>query len=373
MKKIAYLKFDYLPLSEVFVYEQIKNIKKFKVTIICAKMENLDKFPFENIKSLSTLNLISYLFNTALLKFNMSCPYFTKIIKEENISLIHAPFGWNGLLALPYKDKFNIPLVVNFYGHDVAIFKHEKDSNARIKQLLEKGDLFLAEGEFMKRELIKIGCPEEKVLVQHLGVDLEKFKFKERKQPENDEKIRILLIARFVEKKGIQYLIRAFANIRNKYTNVELKLVGDGPMKKSIKELIENLGISSDVTLTGFKPYNEISNELLEAHIFVHPSVEAKDGDNEGGAPSILFAAQATGLPVISTYHADIPEVVLNGKSGLLTNEKDVADLTEKINYLLERPDLWPKLGREGRKHIEKNYNIITQVEKLECIYKKFI
>lgn len=373
MEKIAYLKFDYLPLSEVFVYEQIKNIQKFEVLVLCAKTENLDKFPFNNIKSLSNLNFISNLFNIALLKFNISPSYFTKIIKEEKISLIHAPFGWNGLLALPYKDKFNIPLVVNFYGHDVAIFKQEKDSNPRIKRLFEKGDLFLAEGEVMKRELIKIGCPEEKVLVQHLGLDLEKFKFKERKLPENGEKIRILLIARFVEKKGIPYLIKAFANIRNKYTNVELKLVGDGPMKKSIKELIKSLGISPDVTLAGFKPYNEISNELLEAHIFVHPSIEAKDGDTEGGAPTILFAAQATGLPVISTYHADIPEVVLNGKSGYLVNEKDVADLTEKINYLLEHPDLWSKLGCEGRKHIEKNYNIVTQVKKLEEIYESLV
>lgn len=373
MKKIAYLKHGYLPLSETFVYEQIKSIKNFEVTVICAKIMNLNRFPFGNIKSLTDLNIISNLFNRTLLKFNMSSPYFAKIIKQEDISLIHAPFGWNGLLALPYKENFDIPLVVSFYGHDVAVFNREKREKSRIKQLFEKGNLFLAEGKNMKKELIELGCQSEKIFIHHLGVDLKKFKFKERKLPEKGEKIRLLLIARFVEKKGIPDLIRAFAEIRKKHSNVELRLVGDGPMKKPIERLIKGLGVSSDVTLTGFKPYNEISNELLAAHIFIHPSVEAKDGDTEGGAPTILFAAQASGLPVISTFHADIPEVVLDGKSGYLVKEKDINALAEKTDYLLERHDLWGELGHEGRRHIEKNYNAITQVRELEEIYKSLV
>jgi len=78
-------------------------------------------------------------------------------------------------------------------------------------------------------------------------------------------------------------------------------------------------------------------------------------------------------MPVLSTYHAGIPEVVINGKTGYLVEEKNIDSLYEKMKYLVEQPKIWNKLGKNGRNHIKENYNISNQVEKLEYIYKDVI
>ena len=80
------------------------------------------------------------------------------------------------------------------------------------------------------------------------------------------------------------------------------------------------------------------------------------------GTPVVLMEAQACGLPVVSTYHSGIPEVVKDGESGFLVPEKDVDALAEKMEYLINHPELWPKMGEAGRKHIERNYNIVTWI-----------
>lgn len=100
-------------------------------------------------------------------------------------------------------------------------------------------------------------------------------------------------------------------------------------------------------------------------------SIIVQNGDTEGGAPVAILEAQATGLPVISSYHADIPEVVVDGKSALLAPEKDVGMLAKHLEYLVEHPDVWGEIGRAGREHVEQEYDVMAQVAKLENIYDR--
>ena len=101
-------------------------------------------------------------------------------------------------------------------------------------------------------------------------------------------------------------------------------------------------------------------------------SVTAADGDGEGGAPVVLLDAQAAGMPVVATHHADIPEYVVDGHSGLLAPERDVEALSECIRTLVEDPQRWAAMGRAGRRHVEQNYNVVTQCAALEDIYDEF-
>jgi len=105
------------------------------------------------------------------------------------------------------------------------------------------------------------------------------------------------------------------------------------------------------------------------------PSVTIKNNDKEGGAPVAILKAQASGLPVISSYHADIPEVVVDGKSALLAPERDVETLAKHLWYLVKHPDVWGTMGRAGREreHVEQEYDVMVQVGKLEEIYGKLV
>lgn len=370
MKRIACLKFDYLPLSEVFIYEQIINIKKFEVIVICTKMMNLDTFPFKKIVCLSNLPFYSYLINGAFLKFTKYCPYFAKIMGSEEVSLIHAPFGPYGVHGLSYKKKFDIPLITDFRGQDVYRIPLQKPKV--YTKLFEYGDLFLVRSNYMEKDLISLGCPSEKIIVHHSSIDINKFKFREIKPIEKNDKIKLLLVGRFTEKKGIQFAIKAFAKVRERHSNIEFTIIGDGPQRNEIGALIKNLNVEKSVRLTGSLPHAKIIEEMSKSHIFILPSVTASDGDKEG-IPNVLTEAQATGMPVISTYHAGIPEFVIDGKNGYLVNERDVNALSEKLNYLIEHPELWSIFGRNGRKIVEKEFNIYKQTEKLEKIYEKYI
>lgn len=368
MEKIAYFKIGYLPLSETFIYEQIRNIKKYRVSLICAKTFNLDKFPIDDIRSLSDLPLHSYILNGILIKaFNYS-PYFAEIIKKENFALLHALFGTDGIRALPYRQKFNIPLITDFRGNDATGIPARKPGMYR--QLFEVGDLFLVRCESMKNDLITMGCPPEKILVHHSGIAVDKFEYTERTA--RDGIIRILFVGRLIEKKGADLALKSFAEARKTHANIELTIIGDGHEAYKLKELIKSMDVETHVRLTGSQPHNRVIEEMQHSHILILPSRTARNGDKEG-IPNVLMEAMATGMPVLSTFHAGIPELVEHEVSGYLVPEGDLKALTEGLFHMIEGHDKWHYFGRNGREKVEKDFNIYKQTEKLEQMYEKLI
>ena len=204
-----------------------------------------------------------------------------------------------------------------------------------------------------------------------MGIDLKKFKFSERmKQP--GEPIKILTIGRLIEKKGHVYAIRAIAKVVKKYRNIEYLIAGDGPLRNKLEGLVQELGIEKHVKFSGAIEQNEVLKLYQQAHIFVLPSITTSNGDQEG-IPVVLMEAQATGLPVISTYHTGIPEVIVEGKSGFLVPEKDVDALAERLEYPIEHPELWPDMGRYGRKFVEEKYDIKKLNQQLVEIYSNIL
>lgn len=368
MKKIAYFKMGYLPLSETFIYEQIRNIKKYKVSLICAETFNLDKFPFNGIKCLSDLPLHSYLLNGILIKLLNYSPYFAELIKKENFVLIHALFGTDGIRALPYKKKFNIPLITDFRGNDASGIPARRPGMYR--HLFADGDLFLARSKGMKKDLIALGCPPEKILVHHSGIAVDRFEYKERTA--TDGSIRILFAGRLTEKKGAEFALRSFVEAREKYKSIELTMIGDGPEANKLRNFIKTMDLNTHVHFLGAQSHDRVIAEMQRSHILLLPSKTARSGDKEG-IPNVLMEAMATGMPVLSTFHAGIPELVEHGKSGYLVPEGDLASLTEGLLYLIERQNLWQYFGKNGREKVEKDFNIYIQTEKLERIYGRLI
>jgi colanic acid/amylovoran biosynthesis glycosyltransferase len=220
----------------------------------------------------------------------------------------------------------------------------------------------------MASELEKLGCPREKIKVFHLGTDVSGIKFKERNIKKGDP-INLLFVATLTEKKGCEYLIRAYAKVVDKNPNLNLKIIGQGELKTQLIDLAKDLSVYDKITFENYIPYSKFIEELGNADIFISPSVTAANGNTEGGAPVSLIDAQAAGLAIISSFHADIPEVVINEQTGLLANERDTDKIAEHILYFANNPEEIAAFGRRGRKHVEEEYNITYQGQKLSKIY----
>jgi len=366
MDSIAHVRLRFLPLTETFIYGEVTGIMAYRVIVLCAERQNADRFPYDNVRCTGDRGIVQHLVNGAYLKFGWGCPYFSKVVEEENVKLIHAHYGPTGVRMLPLKRKHRLPLITSFRGIDASLFPSR--SPGMYDRLFREGDLFLARSEDMRKDLVGMGCKDEKVVVHHSGIDLDEFKYAPRK--EADETV-FLTVARLTENKGVQYAIEAFAKTRETHPHTKLKVIGDGPYKCALERKASELGVKDRVEFTGALPHENVLEEMLKAHAFVLASYTTDEGEKEG-VPNVLMEAQATGMPVVSTKHAGIPELVLDGRSGILVGERDSEGLGDAMTGLLENPGRWAKMGSEGRRHVEAEFNIKTQAKKLEAIYSRY-
>jgi colanic acid/amylovoran biosynthesis glycosyltransferase len=373
---VAHFVNTYLFSHGTWIYNQIRYLNCWRPIILCQDTENLDVFPAECVYSLNSLPKHLDLRYRVHMRLRMSVPYFQNAIEKEQAQLLHAHFGYNGYFSLSLAQTSKIPLITTFYGFDLSRLPQKRLYWRKLyQQLFKQGHLFLVEGSFMRQQLLQLGCSPEKARVQHLGVDLSRLPYVPRKI-DDDGVVRILAAATFTEKKGLVYAVEAFARLSQTHSNVHMTIIGDArnrahekAIKKQLLDLVARYRIEDKVTFFGYQPYEKLIVQFYRHHIFLSPSVQAVDGDNEGGAPVTIIEASASGMPVVSTIHCDIPEVIIDGKSGFLVPEKDVDSLIERLEYLLNLPEIWASFGSNGRKHIEDHYDVISQSEKLEKIY----
>lgn len=280
----------------------------------------------------------------------------------DNHNIIYCQLVFSGLIGVVLRRILNkkIPVITTFWGNDVDnLAKHKSLYNMLIKE----GDLFITLSPDMSNDLIDIGCDKSKVKDINIGINLDNFRYR---KPKRNNKITFLFVGRLIEKKGIKYAIDAFNKIKN--NNFEFRILGDGPLEDELKSQVRNLNLQNKVKFITNKnvknPRKLALDEFNRADIFVLPSVLASDGDKEG-TPFVLMEAQAMGIPCISTFHAGIPYVILENKTGFLVKEKDIDDLSNKMLKLAKDYKLRLKFSKAGRKHIEENYNQDKQIRKI--------
>jgi glycosyltransferase involved in cell wall biosynthesis len=219
----------------------------------------------------------------------------------------------------------------------------------------------------LRDKLLANGCPAEKIRVLHSGIDCSRFRYSERRR-EPDGVTRLVGIGRFVEKKGWGYAIEAVARLIASGRIVHYTIVGEGALRSDVEQKIAECGIQDSVTLLGWCEQEEITRLLERSHILLAPSVTAKDGDQEG-IPNVLKEAMAMGLPVISTWHSGIPELVEDGITGYLVPERDVDALTDRLIYVCEHPESWAKMGEKAKAKIEADFDTERINNTLEQMY----
>ncbi len=334
-----------------------------RVTLFISQLRNN---PLPLIRS---LNVVKFKRDAiSLTVFCRAIPFLNK----GDYDIIQCHFGPNGMLGILLKDLgvFKGKVVTAFHGYDITQFVKKYGNNV-YDHLFKRGDIFLPISERWKNELVNMGCDEQKILVHRMGIDVRKYSSPERRI-KNDRKINILSIARLVEKKGIQYGVRAVASLIKDYPALEYTIVGDGPLRNEIESVIKEFDLDKNVKLLGWKTQEEIVTLLMAADIFLAPSVTGSSGDQEG-IPVVLMEAMAQGLPVVSTYHSGIPELVQDGVSGFLVPEKDVDALAERLTYMMDTPENLDELGRNGRKYVEAHYDIHTLNMRLVEIYNHLL
>lgn len=353
LNRIAVIRSQFLPISETFIYNETRKLQRYQAYVFCRKRINKAQTPFEHVL------------------IDPQNRRLERMLKHGFIQLIHARFGPAGIRMLPHKLKWKVPLITSFHGCDSPGSRRMKPHRKKLPQLFSLGDCFTVPCQAMKEELIRYGCPEEKVVVQYSGIDVNRFAFKERQFPE-DGAVRILYVGRLVEKKGADVLLHAFKQVHGQHPKARLVIVGDGRWKRKLKTLAKRLGLSSCVTFTGALAPGKVAEQLEKAHLFCLPSRSDKTGNREG-IPNALKEAMSCGLPVVSTQHSGIPELVEDGVSGFLVPENDAAALAERLLYVMQHPEIWSRLGRNGRAKIERDFDQAKQIAKLERLFDQVI
>lgn len=373
---------SWLPQTETWLYNQIRFLpSEIDNHIICEETKNLEQFYLPKIHSFSEAPRWRYYWDKSLrkLKVRHHLGFLVEQARKYEAQVLHSHFGNIGWSNIKASVNAGLKNIVTFYGLDVNMLPTlDQRWYCRYRYLFNLVDRILCEGPHMAKSIIEMGCPKEKIIIHHLGITVNEIPFKPRIWTGNGP-LKVLIAATFREKKGIPYALEALGLLRHEVP-LEITIIGDATNeersqdeRRNIFAIIDKYKLRPNIRLLGFQPHNVLFEEAYKHHIFLSPSITATDGDTEGGAPVTIIEMVATGMPVVSTRHCDIPEVIIHGKTGWLAEERDVNGLLENLSYLIEHPRDWGNMLKAGRCHIETSYDVLEQGKKLGNIYKDLI
>jgi len=363
-------------LNASFIINQINFHLQFEPVVINGFSTKLsDDFGLfqNNAVEINSLNFENYF----ALKYYMLFELKKGIKKRFNVlinrimpDVIHLHYGSDAAIFLPYLKKFKIPTIVSFYGYDCSGFPHYFFNLGKFllkKKVFNNASFVTAMSEDMKHDLLKIGCERKKILVHYHGINTIPFVFD--RLYENKSKIKLLIISGFTPQKGHFFLLNAFKKALSTNKNLYLTIVGGGPLEHKIQNYINdnniiNVEVKPSVTYSS----NEHINYLKDADIFIHPSI-TDNKLNKEGIPGSIVEAMCSGLPVISTYHAGIPSIIINNHSGILVDEHDIDALSNAIIELSDNVSLRNKIGANAKKFAIENLSVELKEKELEDIY----
>ena len=372
----------FLNISENWIYPQITRVPGISSRVLCSGLLNRDTFPLEASRMYATPPPpwekalgIPRLCNALARRIGLGGYLLGAKIGRWKPDVLHAHFGVRGWESLALKKYLRCKLVTSFYGYDAWLLPNtEPVLRTRYLELFSEGDAFLVEGPAMRDRLCELGCPPEKVLIQRIGVDLDALPFVARNF---SGELKIIMVARFVEKKGFVDGLRACALAGAHGTNLSVTVVGDASpeypteqkIKKELLKIAQRPELAGRVRFTGFVPLQATRDLLQKNNVFLCPSKHAATGDAEGGSPVVLTEAMATGLLCVGTSHCDIPQVILNDQTGFLCKEGDIEGMAKTLSMVQKNTDKLYAITQGGRRHVEENFSLPIQMIKFRAVY----
>lgn len=359
-----------LPPSETFIRAQAQGLQQFTPYYVGSRLVKGLPLPSDRTFVVNQGGAVGAA-TEVLFKQLGTAPKLYQQVRMLQPALIHAHFGVCGALALPLVRTLKLPLIVTFYGLDATMkddYARRNSISTRVylrrrEALKREAKLFVAVSDFIKDKLLEQGFPPEKVVSHYYGVDTKVF----QPDPDVPRDPVVLFVGRLAEKKGCEYLIQAMAQVQAQMPEVELAIVGDGPLRVQLEELAAKS--LKRYKFLGLQPPEVVKSWMNRSLLLAAPSVTASTGDSEG-LPTVVVEAQAMGLPVVGSVHAGIPQAVVHGETGFLAPERDWKSLAEYILRLLQDPVLWQSFSRNGQQRMRNLFDLHKQTQALEGMYE---
>lgn len=367
---------DFLKPDMLHVYRQINGQKSVEPWVFTHKRQCEDQFPFPK-KHLTVLPkprlrwwrrfMHKHFKHTPWQLFRWELRHALLELTRSEARLLHIYFGHTAIHLRPLIKAFPHPVVVSFHGADAGVGMEKSAHHAAMREVFASATIIQARSESLVNDLIKLGCPQEKIRLQRTGIPLDEWPFVPRESPA-DGAWRLLQSCRFIGKKGLDTTLKAFAIIQQQHPKAQLVLAGDGPLRAELERLALDLGVASAVKFPGFLTQAQLREEVYRSHFFLHPSRTTGDGNREG-IPNSMLEAMASGAAVIATRHGGIPEAVTHRESGLLVDENDYESLAKETLSLMNSPETAQSIAAQGRQSVERNFDRQQNIALLERTY----
>lgn len=293
-----------------------------------------------------------------------------RLLSERGVAALHAHFGVDALALLPVRELLDVPLVVTFHGYDASATGRANLRRyfARIGEVFAAADRIVAVSGFVAERLRDLGAPAGRIRTVVNGVDVRRFAG-ERVPPGPAEAPSVLFVGRLVEKKGVADLLDAVAALEPP-ARPRIDVVGDGPLAGPLRRTAAERGL--DVRFHSFAGHDDVVAMMRRCTLVCVPSRRAADGDSEG-LPTVAVEAAAAGVPVVATRHAGLPEIVVDGGTGLLVPEADPGGLAAALQRLLADPGVAAAFGAAARRRAVERFDIRRQAAVLEGLYDEVV
>jgi colanic acid/amylovoran biosynthesis glycosyltransferase len=360
-----------LPFSETFILSQANALRTYSPTLVGRRRVAGVDLAGHEVIVVNNGDLTGKVREAAYMLGSLPRDFVSRLTSLSP-SILHAHFGPDAVNALPLQRQLKVPLVVTFHGYDATQSIELRSGmlawryGRRLPTLVDRADSLLAVSEYIRNKLITRGLPDARIRTHYIGVDLNQFS----PAPLTARESVVLGVGRFVEKKGFEFLIDAMSKVQRLAPQAELVLIGSGELERELKARASRLLRS--VRIFGPCPSPVIRDWMKRARLLVAPSVTDRSGNTEG-LPITIIEALASGLPVVATQHAGIPEAVVDGTSGFLVPERDVTALADRILGILQDDQAWEAVSNSSRQMAERNFDLTVQTAKLEKIYAQAV
>lgn len=281
-------------------------------------------------------------------------------LKKEKIDVVLAEYGPSGVAVMNICNQLKIPLIVHFHGYDAYRDDVLSTYGQHYSELFKNASACIAVSLDMQKQLITLGCPQEKVSYIPYGIDVELF------HPDSviQKKLQWLACGRFVQKKSPKSSIQAFVKVLDIFPEAQLHMIGDGELLDECRALVNEKSLNENVQFLGVLSQHEIASEMKKSIGFVQHSIKTKDNDSEGTPLSVL-EAMASGLPVIATRHAGIVDVVVENKAGILVEEGNIDAMANAMIELMNHSDRAKNMGKFGRETVLQTFTYQRYIDEL--------
>lgn len=352
-------------LSETFIRAHLERLPA-KTVLIAGRPPTVGSRPV-----LSVAERAAYKMRRALLREGLgreTTAAYVRAFRRHRVQAVLAEYGTTGVLVMDACRELGLPLIVHFHGYDASVRKVLEEYAAAYREMFRRAAAVIAVSDAMRRRLITLGAPPASIHVIPCGVDCTAF---DRSDPASAPPV-LLAVGRFIEKKAPHITIEAFSKAHRLVPDARLRMVGDGPLLEDCRTLAKTLGIADAVAFLGAQPHAVVQDEMRRARAFVQHSVEAINGDCEG-TPVAVLEAGASGLPVVSTRHAGIPDVVVDGETGFLVDERDTDAMAARMIRLLREAQLARQFGEAARRRTQSRFSREQSDGRLWAVIRPFL